>query len=102
MEARGARLMDGIRARLSDAGIPAVVAGFSTIFHVAFGLTEPARNWNDLLGMDRARYVAFTAALLARGVRALERGAWFLSTEHDDSVIDATLDAVAEASRKIR
>ncbi len=99
MEARGTRLMEGMRARLSDAGIVAAVAGFGTIFHVAFGLTEPARNWNDLRGMDRARYIAFAAALLARGVRALERGAWFLSTEHDDSVIDATLDAVAEAAR---
>jgi glutamate-1-semialdehyde 2,1-aminomutase len=34
-------------------------------------------------------------------VRALERGAWFLSTEHDDAVIDATLDAVAAAAREV-
>ena len=52
--------------------------------------------------MDRARYVAFTTALLQRGVRALERGAWFLSTEHDDAVIDATLDAVTGAVRAIK
>ena len=51
--------------------------------------------------MDRARYVAFTTALLRRGVRALERGAWFLSTEHDDAVIDATLDAVGEAVHEV-
>ena len=40
--------------------------------------------WRDLLSMDKPRYVAFTTALLRHGVRALERGAWFLSTEHDD------------------
>ncbi len=96
MEQRGARLMQGIAAALAGAGIPAIVTGFPQIFHVAFGLTEPARNWTDLARMDRARYVAFTTALLRRGVRALERGAWFMSTEHDDAVIDATLDAVAE------
>ncbi len=94
MEQRGARLMQGIAAALAGAGIPAVVTGFPQIFHVAFGLTEPARNWTDLARMDRTRYVAFTTALLRRGVRALERGAWFMSTEHDDAVIDATLDAV--------
>ena len=42
-----------------------------------------------------------TTALLGHGVRALERGAWFLSTAHDEAVIDATLvafeRAVAEA-----
>ena len=51
--------------------------------------------------MDRARYVAFTSALLRRGVRALERGAWFLSTEHDDAAVDATLEAVEAAAREV-
>jgi glutamate-1-semialdehyde 2,1-aminomutase len=101
MERRGARLMAGIREHLTRAGVTAEVAGFPQAFHVGFGLTAPARNWADLRRLDRARYVAFTTALLRRGVRALERGAWFLSTEHDDGVIDATLDAVAEAAREI-
>jgi glutamate-1-semialdehyde 2,1-aminomutase len=51
--------------------------------------------------MDRARYVKFAGALLRHGVRALERGAWFLSTEHNDEVIDATLEAVQRAVREI-
>ena len=34
-----------------------------------------------------------TTALLGRGVRALERGAWFLSVAHDDDAIDATIEA---------
>ena len=101
MEARGRRLMDGIRAHLQDAGVACVVAGYPQVFHVGFGLDAPARDWADLRRVDRARYVAFTTALLGRGVRALERGAWFLSTEHDDAVIDATLDAVREAAREV-
>ena len=101
LERRGTRLMEGITAALAEAGVTASVVGFPTIFHVAFGLTEPARNWNDLVRMDRARYVRFTTALLRRGVRALERGAWFVSTEHDDAVIDATLDAVVATAREI-
>jgi glutamate-1-semialdehyde 2,1-aminomutase len=99
--ARGTRLMDGIRAALHDAGIVAQVAGFPEVFHVGFGLTAPAQDYRDLLRIDRARYVAFTTALLRHGVRALERGAWFLSAAHDDAVIDETLQAVAAAAREI-
>jgi glutamate-1-semialdehyde 2,1-aminomutase len=101
IEVRGRRLMQGIQAAFDAAGIAAVVNGFPQIFHVAIGLTEKPRNWDGLLKMDRARYVKFTTALLRHGVRALERGAWFLSTEHNDDVIDATLEAVKRAINEI-
>jgi glutamate-1-semialdehyde 2,1-aminomutase len=94
---RGQRLMQGIDAALKEAGVTACVSGFGQIFHVAFGLSEPARDYRDLMRMDRARYVRFCEALLSRRVRVLERGAWFLSSEHDDAVIDETLAAVREA-----
>ncbi len=101
MAVRGERLMAGIQTAFDRAGIPAVVAGPPQIFHVALGLTEKPRDWSDLLGMDRARYIRFTTALLRHGVRALERGAWFLSTEHDDDVIDSTIAAVQRAVQEI-
>jgi len=101
MEQRGTRLMEGMREAFARAGVTATVSGFPQVFHVALGLSEPARNWTDLLRVDRAGYVRFTTALLRRGVRALERGVWFMSTEHDDGVIDATLDAVSGALRDI-
>ena len=101
MAARGTRLMDGMRAAFARAGIPAVIAGPPQIFHVAIGMTEKPRNWTDLHRFDRARYVKFTTALLKHGVRALERGAWFMSTEHDDDVVDATIEAVGLALKEI-
>ncbi|MBX6322363.1 MAG: aspartate aminotransferase family protein [Rhodospirillaceae bacterium] len=97
METFGRRLMEGITEAFREARIPATVTGFPQIFHVGLGLKKPAANYRDLLAVDRAGYVRFTTALLRRGVRALERGAWFLSTEHDDAVIDATLAAVRDA-----
>ena len=100
IERRGRRLMDGIESALAAAGIEAVVTGFPGIFHVGFGLDAPARNYRDLPGIDRPAYVAFTTALLRRGVRALERGAWFISVEHDDAVIDTTLAAVEDAAAR--
>src|SRR3569833_4062104 len=98
---RGMRLRDGVAAALKDAGIKAQVTGFELMFHVGFGLDAPARNYRDLLKSDKALYVRFAHALLKRGVRVLQRGAWFVSFVHDDAVIDATLDAVKGASKEI-
>ena len=98
---RGVRLREGIRGILEDAGVKAQVTGFELMFHVGFGLDAPARNYRDLLKSDKALYVKFCHALLKRGVRALERGAWFVSFEHKDDVIDATLDAVHGAAKDL-
>ena len=98
---RGVRLRDGIAGILKDAGIKAQVTGFELMFHVGFGLEAPAKNYRDLLKTDKAGYVKFAHALLKRGVRVLERGAWFVSAVHDDSVIDATLDAVRGAAKEV-
>jgi glutamate-1-semialdehyde 2,1-aminomutase len=52
--------------------------------------------------MNRLAYVSLTTALLQRGVRALERGAWFLSSAHDDTVIGETLSAMREAVGELK
>jgi len=98
---RGVRLRDGVAAALKDAGIKVQVTGFELMFHVGFGLDAPARNYRDLLKTDKAAYVKFAHALLKRGVRVLERGAWFVSSAHDDAVIDATLEAVRGAAKEV-
>jgi glutamate-1-semialdehyde 2,1-aminomutase len=99
--ARGIRLREGIAEALRGAGLKAQVTGFEAMFHVAFGLDAPARNYRDLLRADKALYVRFALALLRRGVRVLERGAWFVSAAHDDAVIAATLEAVGAAARDL-
>ncbi len=97
----GLRLQEGVRAALARAGLTAQVTGFPLMFHVALGLHEPARCYRDVAAADKAAYVRFAQALLRRGVRVLERGAWFVSLEHDDAVIDATLAAVEDAAREL-
>lgn len=101
IEKQGRRLMDGISDILRRHSIPARVQGFPGIFHVAFGITAPIETHRGTFALDRARYVRFTTALLERGVRALERGAWFLSSEHDDAVIDQTLEVIENAAQTI-
>ncbi|KFL26342.1 glutamate-1-semialdehyde aminotransferase [Devosia sp. 17-2-E-8] len=97
----GVRLRDGIRDILKEAGIKAQVTGFELMFHVAFGLDEPARNYRDMARSDKKGYSLFSLALLQRGVRVLERGAWFVSSEHNDDVVDQTLEAVRSAAREV-
>ena len=94
LERQGKRLMDGVAAALRSAEVRATVTGFPEIFHVGFGLEQPPRNYRDIIASDRAGYIRLTTALLQRGVRILERGAWFVSTTHSDDVIDETLDGL--------
>jgi len=98
---RGVRLRDGIAQILRETGLKAQVTGFELMFHVGFGLEAPARNYRDLLRSDKPMYVKFAHGLLKRGVRVLERGAWFVSFAHDNAVIDTTLDAVRGAAKEI-
>ena len=98
---RGIRLQEGIRDALEAAGLKAQVTGFPLMFHVAFGLDAPAVNYRGLAVADKQGYAGFAHALLRRGVRVLERGAWFVSSEHDDGVVDMTLAAVRSAAAEI-
>ena len=101
LEQQGKKLMTGIKDALDDAGVEAQIQGFPQIFHVALGANTPFSNYRDSLAADKPRYVDFTTALLSHGVRALERGAWFLSTAHDDTAIDETIAAVAAVAQEV-
>jgi glutamate-1-semialdehyde 2,1-aminomutase len=101
LEAKSDRLKEGIAKALKDAGIQAHVAGFPGFFHVGFGLSSAPRDYRDLVGIDKPKYTRFTLAMLKRGVRALERGAWFLSSAHSNDVLDETIAVAAEAAREI-
>lgn len=101
LEKQGNRLMEGIGNALNEAGIQARIAGFPQVFHVGFGVDSPVIDYRSALQADRERYVKFTEALHFRGVRALERGVWFLSTTHTNDVIDATVEAVLAVAKEI-
>jgi glutamate-1-semialdehyde 2,1-aminomutase len=101
MEHQGTRLMRGIEEAFNEAGIPVHVDGYPQIFTVNLGLAEKPVNYRGLSKVNKAGYRKFTTALLANGVRALERGAWFLSTEHGNDVVDQTLAAVRAAVAEV-
>ncbi len=91
--AQGKRLMAGFQAILAARQVVARVQGLPQIFHVTLGRREAIHGYRDQVVADKAGYVRLTTALLGHGVRALERGAWFLSSAHSAEVIDATLRA---------
>ena len=86
---------------LGAAGVKAQVVGFPLVFHVAFGLDQPAQRYRDLARSNKAGYSAFALAMLRRGVRALERGAWFVSSEHGEDVIDRTIEVAYAAAKEV-
>ncbi|MDQ1446071.1 MAG: glutamate-semialdehyde -aminomutase [Acidimicrobiaceae bacterium] len=97
LAAAGERLRSGITSALARSGIPFRVQGWPQVFHVALGTSDPITDYRTSLAADKGLYVKLCTALLERGVRALERGAWFVSTTHDDAVIDQTVAAFEDA-----
>ncbi|MEU8270615.1 aspartate aminotransferase family protein [Sphaerisporangium sp. NPDC049002] len=89
----GTRLMAGLSKEFADAGVDARIVGYPAVFQVRFGTVRP-RDYREAQQADNARYADFAAALLRHGVRVLPRGTWFVSAAHEDSHVDATLDAV--------
>jgi glutamate-1-semialdehyde 2,1-aminomutase len=97
LEELGTRLMQGMDTVLDSSGEVYCIQGWPQVFNVSLGTSGPITDYRSSLAADRARYVQLAIALLDRGVRALERGTWFLSLAHDDSVIDRTLEVFGEA-----
>ncbi|WP_171181697.1 aspartate aminotransferase family protein [Ruegeria sp. HKCCD8929] len=95
------KLQEGITKAFADAGVQASISGFPGFIHIGLGLTEKPQDYRDLTALDKARYRELCHAMLKRGVRALERGAWFVSSTHTDDVLDETIAAIREAAVEI-
>ena len=94
LERAGARIEAGLRS-LGD-GVQVARAG--TMFGMFFS-DAPVTSWDTAKAADTARYAAFHAAMLDRGVYLApsQFEAGFLSTEHGPAQIDTTLDAARDA-----
>jgi glutamate-1-semialdehyde 2,1-aminomutase len=97
LERRGTRLMQGLASIATRRGLPMRVQGLPAIFQTFFTSGEGPRNYREALACDRDRMLAFHQALQEEGIRVNQQAKWFLSTAHDDSVIDETLAAADRA-----
>jgi len=101
LERKTGLLTEGLSNALHDAAIAASVSMFPGFVHAGFGLKERPQDYRDLMTIDKSAYARFCLALLKRGVRALERGAWFVSSAHSDDDIEETIRAAREAAQEI-
>lgn len=92
LDRRGSRLRTELESMLREVGLDVVTAGVGSVFHISF-MSQPARNYRDLLAADKQLYSDFQIALLDEGVLALPDGRWYISIAHTDEDVENTLAA---------
>ena len=66
--------MKGIRERAAAHGLPALVKGRETAFHVHFTQREDIFEYRDIMDNDSQMYNQFRKELVSRGIRLIFRG----------------------------
>ena len=94
--ALGQKLMNGLRALADRHGVPLRPQGPGLVFHTAMlkpGAGEgPFREYRDYAKRHHApRWAHLRRCLLEDGVRAIERGLWFLSLAHREADVEEAL-----------
>lgn len=102
LAARGQKLMRGLEEAAGRHGIPLLLQGPGIAFHSTVlrdsAHRNPVRSYREYVQRhDAPRFAHLRLCLLEEGVRAIERGLWFLSLAHTDSDIDETLERAEQA-----
>jgi glutamate-1-semialdehyde 2,1-aminomutase len=95
----GRRLVEGLRAAAESAGAPVLVDGPGPVFQTYATDRDEVRDYRDFAATDREAMARLHLHLLDRGVNVVGRGLWFLSTAHDDALVDETVERFADALR---
>ena len=98
LSAQTARLVAGMTEAARAAGVAFCGDSVGGMFGIYFAQAVP-RSYAEMMKCDRSAFNAFFHAMLDAGVylapSAFEAG--FLSAQHDDAVVDATLEAARAA-----
>jgi len=105
LQALGKQLMDGLRELAEKMDIPLMLQGPGIAFHTTLlrdpSNREPVREYREYIERhDAPRFAHLRQCLLEEGVRAIERGLWFLSLAHTESDIDETLERAESALKR--
>jgi glutamate-1-semialdehyde 2,1-aminomutase len=98
MEQAAGRLEMGISSAAKRAGIPIQQTRVGTMFTTFFSETKPV-DWNTVKVADKARFGKFFQRMLENGIYLApsQFEAGFLSILHDETIIDATIEAATKA-----
>jgi glutamate-1-semialdehyde 2,1-aminomutase len=96
----GQRMRDGLRAIAEEAGVPAFVGGYGSLFVLCF-MEGPLRSYEDALRNDEALFGRYRRELIARGVFEMPEslGRSHIGAAHTDDDIDRSLEAARDALR---
>ena len=101
LEALGARLEAGLRQAAADAGCPLYITRVGSMLCPFFvgADGDTVTDYADATACRLDRYTAFFNAMLDGGVMLAPAAfeAWFISTAHDEAVIDAAVEVAREA-----
>lgn len=96
LEHLAARLADGFRSVITKNGLVGAVNQLGPIVQVALGI-DRIHDVDGFLQADQTRYSDLLLGLLRRGVFAVPGGRWYLSTAHDEALVDETIRRFGEA-----
>ncbi len=101
LEQLSARLGKGIQQAIHDSGIPAQVTRIGALLCLYFN-ADPVTNYTIAKRSDTARFARYFWAMLARGIYLppSQFETCFISLAMDDTLIEATIQALAEALRE--
>jgi glutamate-1-semialdehyde 2,1-aminomutase len=102
LEAKGAKLMQGLDAAAGEAGLPVSHSRVGTMFGLFFN-EGPVTDWPSAATSDTARFGRYFQGMLEHGVYIApsQFEAGFLSTAHGDAEIDKTIEAALAVMREI-
>jgi len=100
LEQAAAALEAGVSFAAKRAGIPIQQTRVGTMFTTFFSETEP-KDWNSVKVADKVRFGKFFRKMLENGIYLApsQFEAGFISTSHNETIIEETLAAVTEAFR---
>jgi len=98
LESLGERLELGIQNALASLDVAHTTARVGSMFTLFFS-ADPIQNFDDALKCDTDKFASCFRSLLSRGIYlpASQFESWFISLAHTPAMIDATVEAVAEA-----
>ena len=103
LDALSQRLAEGLTRAAEEAEVPLAVSRSASTVTPFFLDTAPS-NWDQAKLADTKTFARFHGAMLQRGVHLApsQFEAWFVSTAHDEALIDRTIEAAAESLRLAR
>lgn len=95
-ERLGSKLAEGFRNAMSAHSVQGAVNQVGPIVQCSFGV-DVVDSYESYMRADQVAYGEFLVELQRRGLFAVPGGRWYLSTAHNDAIVDETVRIFDEA-----